>query len=187
MVTVPENRRLTEAEYIDLYDHARKSAVFYATSRGRSSGEIHEKLISKGYVDGSVSIVDKEDPETVLYDSNIIDETIDHLEDCLLLDDEELAENISQSYQERGKGKQEIMRRLRDRKIDDTLIEKTIETITEEDNLDSLIYAAELYTSKSNYTQEENPYKRKQKLFAHLSRRGFDIGTINKYMEIENE
>lgn len=187
IVTIPEDNKLTQAEYKDLSEHARKSALFYATSRGRSAGEIREKLIAKGYVDNDVFIVNKDDRNEVIGSSDIISETIEHLEDCLLLDDEELAQNISDNYQNKGKGEREIKRRMRDRKIDQSLIDKTLESITEEDNLEAVTYAAELYTSKSSYTREENPYKQKQKLFAHLSRRGFDTGTIKDYMELENE
>lgn len=187
MVSIPEDGRVDEETYHELFSHAKNSSLFYAQASMKSEAEIRGKLRDKGYVDDdlTVSREDKITGEVSEYTVNIIDDTVEHLQSMILLDDDKLAEGIVESMLRRGKGEREISRKMFEKKIPDEIRQNHLDSITEdsEEVLEALQSATDKYRRKSAYRREEDPRKRNQKLYTFLITRGFSTHQINEHLE----
>lgn len=184
IIELPEDLRITDKEYQDYFDHAKKSGTFYAIKFIKSTGEIREKLIGKGYVDEPVEVVS--DDETVK-EINIIQETLDYLVENHLVDDEMIAEHIVSSKRNSGRGNFDILRRLHRKKLPEHIIEQVMEEYEDEDDElndnSPIVKSGHQYQRRSSFRKEEDPFKKKQKLYLFLQGRGFDGSEIRTYME----
>ena len=201
-VEIPEDRRLDEKTYNELANHAKNSGIYYCTTSAKSKQEIREKLTAKGYVEEDITVYptppseDKPgstDSHNVFnahtagkeFTANIIEDTIRHLELLVLLDDKFLARNIVESMLHKGKGAQEMRRKLREKKIDPDIAEEHINALN--DNTEGISAAIEKavlsYQRKSAYRKEQDEYKRQQKLFSFLMGRGFSTDQIKNYLD----
>lgn len=183
MVSIPENRVITPEDYADISEHARKSAFYYASERGKTSGEIRQKLLDKGYVDGYVYVAAdmSSDEGRAAYD--IITDTIEMLDDALMIHDEQIAEDTVRGMLDRGKGSREIREKLHRRLLASDIIESSVASIDDEDEMQSLRDIAQRYMERSTYQKTEDAFSRRQKLSAFLARRGFSYEQINRFTD----
>lgn len=187
VVEIPEDRRLDEKTYNELFSHAKNSGIYYCTASPKSEQQIREKLIAKGYVEEEVTVFSKKEDGSVAneYKANIIEDTIRHLEMLVLLDDSFLARGVVESMLRKGKGAQEIKRKLREKKIDSDIMDESIESLEEDEDaiFEAIEKAVFTYKRKSVYRREQDPYKQQQKLFSFLMGRGFNTSQIKVYLD----
>jgi regulatory protein len=77
-------------------------------------------------------------------------------------------------------GKKRIIQELKFRDISDYNIKSALKEIDEEDYWNTLI---EVANSKNILLKEKNPYVRKQKLYQHLYRKGFESDLIQEVLK----
>lgn len=187
VVEIPDDRKLDEKTYTDLFNHAKNSGIYYCTASQKSEQEIREKLTGKGYVEDDVFVSAVREDGSVAneYTANIIDDTIEHLKLLVLLDDNFLVKGVIESMLRKGKGAQEVKRKLREKKIDPDIAEEHLEALEEDEEgiSEAIEKAVFTYTRKSVYLREEDLRKRQQKLFSFLMGRGFNVGQIKGYLD----
>ena len=138
-------------------------ALFLLGIRDQSVGEMISKMQKKGY----------EKTET--------DETIKILIDKKFLDDKRFVDNlIRQRLEISNYGKQRIWQDLKKKFISDELIEEALSNIEKDDEEEAAREAMKSYVRKRGKPTE---YKDKQKLIAHLSRRGFRWEVIERVIQ----
>ena len=183
-IELPEDLRITDKEYQDYFDHAKKSGTFYAIKFGKSTGEIREKLIGKGYVDEPVEVIHADESVVKVH---LIQDTIDYLVENHLVDDEMIAEHIVSSKRSSGRGNLDILRRLKRKKIPEHIIEQVMEEYEDEDDElndnSPIVKSGYQYQRRSSFRKEQDPFKKKQKLYLFLQGRGFGGSEIRTYME----
>src|SRR5699024_10842958 len=122
IIEIPESLEVTQEEFEDYLLHAKRSALHYALNSGKTSGQIKEKLIDKGYIDEPVKII----AEDSISERNIIQEVLEYLSTSCLVNDVEIAEYITHTQKRAGKGNREIRRKLLDKKISEDIIQETL-------------------------------------------------------------
>lgn len=175
-VEVPLDSTLGYDEFCKLRSHAFNSAMWYATERALGSGMIREKLLRKGYPEGSVSYVD-EFGETREHD--FIEDTLRELEDRHLLNDDEFSRSLMETMISRGYGSIRIRMEMRLKKVP----EETIDTLLDEDNSEALEDGARAVARRAmkNYKYrklEGNEFARKMYLKQTLMTKGYTSADI---------
>lgn len=184
IIELPEDLRITDKDYSDYLEHAKKSGTFYAIKFVKSTGEIREKLMQKGYVDEPVTVVKTDDS---VKEVNIIQDTLDYLVENHLVDDEMIAEHIVSSKRNSGRGNFDILRRLHRKKLPEHVIEEVMAEYDDEheelnDN-SPIVKSGNQYQRRSSFRKEQDPFKKKQKIYQFLQGRGFSGEEIRTYME----
>jgi regulatory protein len=165
--TDDEITKETLAELIeyDEYIYAKKCALDFLSYRIRSTAEIKDKLRTKNISAGTSERV------------------IKHLQKLGLIDDEEFARQLVQSYiSEKPLGKKVIMQKLFQKGISKQVGEKVLDNI-----FDSLNEKELALTNFKKYfikLRDKDINKKKKKVFEFLARKGFSFDVIN---EIINE
>ena len=112
------------------------------------------------------------------YSQVAVDRVIDFLKNYSILDDERYARNIVQNNQlYKRNGRNKIKQTLYLKGIERTEIEKSIEYIDEDKELENAIYLAE---KKIRKIKEKDERIIKNKLYQHLSYKGFGYNIIKK-------
>lgn len=81
-------------------------------------------------------------------------------------------------------GARKVIFALKGKGFEESEVKPYLESIPEEERYTQFLKAAAQAEKKQ---KEEDPFKRKQKIAAHLFRKGFDIGWINRYLQSEFE
>ncbi len=160
-----ENTKLTEKKYNDIIENsiflkAKDTAFKYLGYKARTQYEIEKKLNEKEF-----------SPE-------IIEKTVNLLLSYGYINDEVYAKKfISEKINYRGYGKHRIKYELKQRKIDDEIIDNLL-VDTYEDELQKAIKLATKKIKNKNMD-----YKEKQKVVAYLQRRGYSFDIIKESID----
>jgi regulatory protein len=139
---------------------AKTSAFRFLKIRQRSVGELREKLAAKSFSKATV------------------DATVAFLLDKKFLDDRSFAKAWIRYRQARPYGAQRIRMELRQKGIDDEIIQEELgEAFGEYAEEDVVL---ELARRRAARYKVLDPVKRKKRVFDFLARRGFGLDAINK-------
>lgn len=178
-IEIPETRNLTWEEYVDFNSHALNSSMWYASNYVRNSNQIREKLYAKGYPQDEVA-VDKTSGETVY--KNMVEDTVDHLVECLMIDDRQFAVSIINSQLDRGFGLSKVRMALMAKKVDRELADELLASLDLEDKtFDAIDKAAKRILKSSAYLKLPEGFARQQKLTQQLASKGFSFGDISEW------
>ncbi len=176
-VSIFRNQPLSQGDILDLdvyiqnlkplfYRHALDHAVKYLTVRARSRKEVETKLRLYGYPDDSV--------EMALY----------KLEKTGVLDDSEFARHWVLAHSEKGQGKKNIARDLRQKGISCDTAEAALKDV---DETQQLLKARQLVEKWRPRYRNEESRDAARKLMQALIRRGYDweisktaVGLVNE-------
>lgn len=137
----------------------------FLSYRPRSTKEVEEYLLKKGYHEETIKTVIKE------------------LYDLKFLNDPEFADWWTQQRQTvRPKSKYIIRRELKQKGIDQELTDKTLENAQEDFQV-----AKELYERKKRQFEKYEGDARRQKVAQFLGRRGFNWDIIKKVLELRED
>lgn len=154
---------LDEIKKFDEYQFAKKSALDFLSYRIRSTAEIRDKLKSK----------------KVSADS--IEKTVKHLTKIGLIDDEEFARQLVQSKMgNKPSGKSVIRQKLFQKGITKDTAEKVIGEIYTGSREKELI--SEVYSKYEKKLKVLDRYQKRRKAFEVLMRKGFDLDSINEFL-----
>lgn len=147
----------------DTYTRAKSAALSYISYRLRSRAEVDQNLQKKGF------------------DQSIRKRVLNDLKNLHLLDDDAYAATfIKDKIQLSHYGPVRIRALLRERGVENFVIEDALSSVTEDVYRD----AARKAVNKKNYTlQKFDKKKRKQKIFELLSYRGFPLAIIYEILE----
>ncbi len=165
-----ENNEITEQEIQNIItteqlETAKKIAVRYRSFRPRSQKEIEQYLAKKDFSKG------------------IIEQTIQHLYQINLLNDEEFARMLCRDILARKpKGKIVVQQQLQKKGIEKTIIEKILpEFFTEETELqNATTLAQKQYHKLQTSSKKMDEQKIKKRLFDFLLRKGFTTTIVIK-------
>ena len=132
-------------------------ATTYLETRLHSRRELKTKLLQKGF------------------SAQAIDIALNRLSVYGYIDDSEFAKQYVN--QNSKKSKQILKAKLIEKGIDKIIIDSVLETITDENQAENCLVAAQKYLNGKDKEQA------KDKLFAHLFRKGFDTTTIKKVVQ----
>jgi len=168
-------RRLSPDEHLALIEEdkvmrAKGKAFDYLAHKARTETEVRRKLREKDYASG------------------VIDQVVAYLHDRGYLDDEAYAhEYVRRRFSHKGYGPVRLRMELKKRGIDRHLAETAVDRLFEENDQ---LPAAQAQAEKkwSRIAREDDPRKRRDKLYRHLKRRGFTYDVIQQVIdEMEDE
>ncbi|MBC9704531.1 MAG: regulatory protein RecX [Enterococcus sp.] len=150
-----EFKPLTDKELERLRSRAKNYCVWAMGNAPKTRKQLTDKMRQKNCPD------------------EIIEETLKWMEDNLLLDDTELAENYVSIKQGMGKGKNKIAQDLRMKGIDPETIEQVLENTDEEAERER---ALEFVRKRMPSTRWLEKQKRVTRLVGQLTRNGYNMG-----------
>jgi regulatory protein len=159
----PEEQRAIEVD--DERVKAKQRALDYLAYKPRTETEVRRKLR-------------KSDTP-----SSVIDDVIARLYDLGYLDDAAYAEDYARNrFANKGYGPKRIERELKERGVDRHIAESAVERLFDDNDP---IDAAREHAKKrwSRIAGEDDPRRRKQKLYRYLRRRGFTTDTIYRVID----
>ncbi len=161
-LSAEEQRELVEADQVV---RAKGKALDYLAHKPRTETEVRRKLQQKDYAPSVVHAV------------------IDQLMERGYLDDESYAfEYVQRRFSHKGYGPVRLQAELKRRGIDRTLAEQAIEALFEtEDQLAAARQKAEARWPR--IAREDDPRKRRDKLYRYLRRRGFTYDVIRQVID----
>lgn len=178
-IEIPETRNLTWEEYSDFNSHAIASSMWYASNYSRNSNQIREKLYKKGYPKDEVA-VDTHSGETIYKD--MVEDTVEYLIECLLIDDRQYATSVINSQLNRGLGISRIRSALFAKQVDRELADELLDTLDLDDQkFDAIEKAAQRVLKSSAYLKLAEGWPRQQKLTQQLASKGFSFGDISEW------
>ena len=148
----------------------KNSAFLYLSRRIHSKGELFQKLKKKEY------------------DTNIIDDVLNELEDKKYLDDEYFTRKFTEEKLHRKKwGLDKIKSHLFVKGIKRELIEKVLSEFADDEII--LVNAKHLLEKKKNYYAKKkySDQQLNQKLFSFLRSRGFSYEIISKAISLSED
>lgn len=181
-VDIPVDRPLTFDEYTDLCKHAINSGIWNATKYNKNSWQIREKLLMKGYLDGSVYYIDTDGTEK---QADIISDTLKHLIERDFLNDKDLAENFVYNSAMSGVSLLIIRQKMSMKLFPSYMIDEVVNNFTEkygDTDSDGLAKAAEKLSRSSSFRKLDE-IKKKQKFMRVLVSKGFSYSDIQCWME----
>jgi len=144
---------------------AKDRALRFLSYRDRSEKEIRTKLKDVGY------------------DDKIVEWVISELKRLRFIDDRRFALNYAQSQMLiRPKGEYVLKRELKQKGIDEELIDQTIEAIYQEK--DQLAFALELAQRRKKHYKIDDEMKVRKRVSDFLLRRGFGWDIVSEVMEL---
>lgn len=165
----PEQQQTVEHD--EQYVQAKQRALNYLAHKPRTETEVRRKLRR-----------DEEVPETV------IDDVVARLYELEYLDDEAYAEDyVRNRFASKRYGPDRIRRELVERGIDRAVAEDALHELFADKDLMSV---AREHAEKrwARLSDEDDPRRRKQKVYRYLRRRGFTSSTISPLLdELERE
>lgn len=165
IVHIPEHRKLLEKEYVELQEHARRSAMHYLSKSQKSEQTIRDKLLAKGYVADDVLIVPNPDIEiggeeiseealstyvnnTEADDKqNIIDNVIASLQEYDFVNDKAMAQNIIRSERLKGKGDNSAKQKMFEKGLSADIIDSVFDDSSDADSDDYNDFSFSVETS----------------------------------------
>ena len=142
----------------------RESCLRYLGRRDHASFELRDKISKKGF------------------DKKIINIVIEEFQKKGYINDEQFAQIFASEKAELNKwGPQKIKSALFKKGIDKRSIDKAIKNLRENLQQDQICVDLVL-KRKAHFLREEDPYKRKQKIFRYLAGRGFTSSVIKQSM-----
>lgn len=160
---VDEQQRLLEADQLYI---ARSKALHYLAYRARSEQEVRRKLGQGGFSEG------------------VVDEVIARLETLGYLDDAAYAEGYARRrFETGGYGPRRVRNDLMRRGVGRADIEAALAKVFDEE--DDVIAAAREQAGRrwSRLAREEDPLKRRKKVYDFLLRRGFSYDVIQRVVD----
>jgi regulatory protein len=155
--------KLNEIKKFDEYQFAKKSALDFLSYRIRSTAEIKQKLKSKKISAGT------------------IEKTIGHLAKIGLINDEEFARQLIQSKMGRKPaGKNVIKQKLFQKGISKNIADYIIGELYTDVKQNELIN--NVYDKYEKKVKGMDRFQKRKKLFEYLMRKGFDIDSINEFL-----
>jgi len=154
----PEERRAIEQD--EQYVEAKQQALDYLAHKPRTEEEVRRKLRRK------------DAPESV------IEDVVARLHELGYLDDEAYASDyVRNRFASKKYGPMRIQRELVERGVDRHVAERTVAEFFEDEDP---VAAAREHAEKrwARLADEDDPRRRKQKLYRYLRRRGFTSDTI---------
>ncbi|MBL8013488.1 MAG: regulatory protein RecX [Candidatus Omnitrophica bacterium] len=148
------------AEETKDFSQARVMAFRFLKIRERSVKELRDKLALK-----AVS-------------SEVIERTIAYLAEKKFLNDEQFARNWIRYRQARPFGPQRIKMELRQKGISEEIIVQQMQLAFENQGQEDAVF--DLASRRAKRYANDDPIKRKKKVFDFLSRRGFGLEIIKK-------
>jgi regulatory protein len=142
----------------DPFEKAREYAFLLLKFRLRSEEELYSRLKSKKFPD------------------NVIKNTIKFLKDKQFINDPTFAKAWADSRIKKGLGLRRVREELRIKGVGRVLIDSTILEIEKNYSESSII--KDIAEERLNRLKGVEPYKRKQRVYAYLLRRGFLPETI---------
>lgn len=113
--------------------------------------------------------------------ADIVDEVLDRLEETKLIDDTLIAKDyIYNAINLKKTGPKAVKYKLREKGIDDAIIEEVLEDYTYELQVE---VACEIAEKKLRLIRSKNSYEKRQKLYTFLSSKGFSYSVINSVIE----
>jgi len=163
----PEEQR--EVERDDQYVRAKQRALDYLAHKPRTEEEVRRKLRRQ------------DAPET------IIEDVVARLYELSYLDDEAYADDyVRNRFASKKYGPVRIRRELVERGVDRHTAETAVDALFDEE--DARAAAREHAEKRWARLADEDPRRRRQKLYRYLRRRGFTSDTINPLLdELERE
>lgn len=178
-IEIPETRNLSWEEYSDFNSHAIASSMWYASNYTRNSNQIRDKLYAKGYPRDEVA-VDLLDGKTDY--KNMVEDTVEHLVESLLIDDRQYALSVINSQLSRGFGMSKVRMALSMKKVDRDLAQDLLDSLDlEAQNFDAIDKAAQRVLKSSAYLKLAEGWPRQQKLTQQLAMKGFSFGDISEW------
>ena len=179
MVSLEEGQEISEAEYEDLYGHARNSGIWYATNLPKTTHELKRKLYEKGYPEGPVYVRRDGGIEEV----NIVDSAVASLVDALFVDDLLIAERYAETRRAARYGPSKVARDLRFRGIEDEDVEATIAEVYEgESPLPELVELVER-TLAQELKSSDDLWRLRRRVLQKAVTRGWDMGEAGAVLE----
>jgi regulatory protein len=156
-------RRRVEAD--EQYVKAKQRALSYLAHKARTEEEVRRKLRRE----------DVSDP--------VVEDVVARLYELNYLDDEAYAHDYARNrFSSKGYGPVRIRRELTERGIDRPLAEDAVAAVFDDE---SPLEAARAHAEKRwpRLADEDDPRRRKQKLYRYLKRRGFTNDTIYRVID----
>lgn len=177
LVELAEGQVLSKKEFLDVADHAKNSAIWYVTNRPKSAQQIREKLYAKGYPEGEVIL----EADEGRVKRNIVEETITHLENVLLLDDRFFAERIAESRLRQKQGKGRVRFALIQKGIPAELADEVLEEVYADSGDELLEFVQKAWEQELRRTPEE--FKVLQKVMRKAMSRGWGYEEVSDAIE----
>lgn len=171
---------LTEEEYLDYRKHGINSSVWYIKSFAGHSSKLKKRLFDKGYRDEEVLV--KYDDGTSK-NVNIIEEILQSLEDNSYLRDDDIVENLMESFKRRGFGYKMAVMKVTQKgipKAEAEAFERLFEDPEEHFDAMDRIYNK---VSRSSRYGKAPEYQKSMLVKSKLYERGFDSDTIQLWIE----
>lgn len=162
VLTAEEQQAIQEEDRVA---KARSRALDYLAHKPRTAFEVRRKLEQKDY------------------EASVIDVVVEQFRDRGYLDDEEYAEEyVRRRFSNKGYGPVRLRQELRKRGIDRSLSETAVAAFFEE--ADALAAARE-HAEKgwSRIAREDDPRRRRDKLYRYLTRRGYTYDTVRQVID----
>lgn len=183
-ISIPDDGVITLEEYEDYSKHAFSSSSWYASNYSRNSNQIRDKLYRKGYPVDEVTV--KLDNGEVMH-KNMVEDTVQRLQDSLLIDDRNYAESVVRSQVRQGNGLSKIRSMLIQKKVDSELANSVIESLELEDEIiQAVSIQAERIIRSSQYQKLPPGWARQQKLTQKLLAKGFSFDDISQWKETQD-
>ncbi len=138
-------------------ERAQQRVLHLLAYRPRSVQEVRDRLRRLGVAD------------------DVIQQTVERLQQCGLLDDRAFSQAWAQSRQQRSpRSRRAIAWELQRKGVSEDHIAEALESV---DERAAALAAAQRYSKR---LAETDPLQRRRKLYAHLARRGFDYAVIEE-------
>ena len=162
---IQENSELSDSDYYQILNdiiipRCKKRALHLLEKQDRSEKNLRDKLREGGYPD------------------NVIDITIEYIDEYGYLDDARMAASHIRFYQD-SRSKQRIKQDLLSKGISSEVIDNALE---EEYSADETVLIESILTKK-NYNKDEASYEEKAKMYRFLLSRGFSSEKINRVLK----
>lgn len=161
-LSAEEQRELVNADQVV---KAKVKALDYLAHKPRTEAEVRRKLQRKDYA------------------PTVVNDVIDQLMERGYLDDESYAfEYVQRRFSHKGYGPVRLQAELKKRGIDRTLAENAIESLFQSE--DQLAAARQKAQARwPRIAREDDPRKRRDKLYRYLKRRGFTYDVIRQVID----
>lgn len=177
VIVFPDDRPLTTKEFNDYKNHALNSSLWYASTYSRNSGQVQEKLTSKGYPEGLVKYINNSG-EIQEYD--FIATTIQKLIEADVVNDERYATSFIESKLRQGWGLSKIKFELVNKKLDSKFVDEILEKNNYDNEVVDGIHKVIQRTIKTSSYSKLEPTKQRIKLTQVLMSKGYS------YVDIKN-
>ena len=143
------------------YEAGMEKALTLLEYRSRTCDQMRTLLLDRGFSD------------------QIAQQVVDRLKELRLLDDARYASGYLKARTKKGYGLRRSSYELRRRGIPEELLEEAAQDVSEEEELESALSAGRKIWQKTASMEKK---KRRQKLYATLTQRGFGYETVDRVL-----